>query len=333
MLAKEPGESLFMRIETLARRAWRTAYWLPQDFMLWMRHGRPQTLVYCGGGGFGDDLLLSSVLYEFHRRGIRRLGVITRLTELFANFPWVETVIPEEWRIIEATRYFGGRAIHPKYLVHSENPLLENPPQEHIIAAMCRSAGLNGTIELRPRLVLTEEEKSKGNLLRDQAVVQITGPGSPNYEPLKDWNPANYQAVINAFPEIAWIQLGSKNDPPLAGVKDLRGQTSIRKSAAILSQSGFYFGYVGFLMHLARAVDCPAVIVYGGREHPIQSGYPCNLNIFSEIECSPCWRRRLCPNGLKCMTGIPQAQVREAITTLMRREKTLPLETLEADLS
>jgi len=29
-------------------------------------------------------------------------------------------------------------------------------------------------------------------------------------------------------------------------------------------------------MHLARAVDCRAVIVYGGRERPEISGYICN---------------------------------------------------------
>ena len=42
-----------------------------------------------------------------------------------------------------------------------------------------------------------------------------------------------------------------------------------------------FVGQVGFLMHLARAVDCRAVIVYGGRETPAQSGYPCNENLYS----------------------------------------------------
>jgi len=61
---------------------------------------------------------------------------------------------------------------------------------------------------------------------------------------------------------------------------------------------------VGLLMHLARAVDCRSVIVYGGRETPAQSGYPCNVNLYSPVRCSPCWRLNTCPYDRACLAMI-----------------------------
>ena len=75
----------------------------------------------------------------------------------------------------------------------------------------------------------------------------------------------------------SFIQIGSTADPPLQRVRDLRGATGIREAAAILYHARLYVGTVGFLMHLARAVECPSVIVFGGREAPWQSGYVCNI--------------------------------------------------------
>ena len=50
-------------------------------------------------------------------------------------------------------------------------------------------------------------------------------------------------------------------------------------------------------MHMARAVDCPSVIVYGGRLRPDQIGYICNENLYNAVECSPCWLDTRCDFG------------------------------------
>ena len=85
----------------------------------------------------------------------------------------------------------------------------------------------------------------------------------------KQWYPERFQAVVDALQkEAEFIQLGSDEDPPLANVTDLRGATTIRQSAAILYQARLHLGHEGFLMHLARAVECPSVIVFGGRVAP-----------------------------------------------------------------
>jgi ADP-heptose:LPS heptosyltransferase len=118
----------------------------------------------------------------------------------------------------------------------------------------------------------------------------------------KEWYPARFQSVVDAIKtKFDVIQIGSKADAPLNGVLDLRGKTTIREAAALLANSIIFVGLVGFLMHLARAVDCRSVIVYGGRERPWQSGYSANVNLTGDTPCSPCWRWNTCDFDHECM--------------------------------
>ena len=117
------------------------------------------------------------------------------------------------------------------------------------------------------------------------------------------------------------VQLGLPTDPLLHGAEDLRGKKSLRESGAILASAAAFIGLVGFLMHLARAVDCPAVVVYGGREHPDQSGYVCNENLFTSLPCSPCWRWNSCDFEHRCMTDIHPEHVTAALARLLARPR------------
>jgi ADP-heptose:LPS heptosyltransferase len=113
--------------------------------------------------------------------------------------------------------------------------------------------------------------------------------------------------------EFDFVQLGAPTDPELPGSLDLRGKTTVRQSAAILSQSRLFIGLVSGLMHLARAVECRSVIVYGGREHPAQTGYSANENLYWTGPCSPCWQRNDCDFDRRCMSEILPEHVIDAV--------------------
>jgi len=124
------------------------------------------------------------------------------------------------------------------------------------------------------------------------------------------------QKVANALrDEYTIVQLGAPNDPKLEGCIDLRGRTTPRQSAAIIASSVLTVAQVGFLMHLTRAVDRPAVIIYGGREHPGQTGYSCNTNLYSALPCAPCWSWNRCDNPVEreCMKRISVDEVVHAV--------------------
>ena len=134
----------------------------------------------------------------------------------------------------------------------------------------------------------------------------------------KEWLFESYQEVINNLKSnYEFIQIGSSSDPLLESTIDMRGKLKLRESASILSNSLLYIGQVGLIMHLARAVNCISVIIYGGREKPWQSGYQCNINLYTDLECSPCWSY-VCPFDRLCLRHIKPQTVVESIENVIR---------------
>jgi hypothetical protein len=209
-------------------------------------------------------------------------------------------------------KLWGGEFILLNYGSWQEDQT--EPPSRHIIGEMSARAGIAGSISLRPYLTLTEDEEYSAAWARGSIVMQSSCMGGILPMRNKEWFVDRFQYVVNALrDEYKFIQLGSTTDPVLDHVDDLRGRTSIRESASILHHARLYVGTVGFLMHLARAVECPAVIVYGGREAPWQSGYISNVNLYSAMPCAPCWQWNSCDFDRKCMTDISVSEVVSAI--------------------
>jgi ADP-heptose:LPS heptosyltransferase len=184
-------------------------------------------------------------------------------------------------------------------------------------------------------MYLTDEEKALGRIESRQIVVQCVGDGSyGNVMRNKLYPKERFQTVIELIKRelrtegLKIIQLGGKGDPLLDDVTDLRGKTTLRQTAGIISQSDALIGTSGFLAHLARAVDCRSVIIYGGREHSYQSGYTCNENIDSYVECAPCWRWNGCEFNRKCMTMIEPNQVFDRLLEVLEKRDT----SVETDL-
>lgn len=186
---------------------------------------------------------------------------------------------------------------------------------KHILEVMADKAGLPD-IELQP-LIQFEVDPTPVFPEDNKLHIGIHSFGL-GFEPgVKDYTPEKWNEVIRlvkaADDRVAFVQLGAGTDPLLQGVTyNLRGMTSIQGSVSVLSQLDMFVGQVGFLMHAARAVDCPSVIVYGGSEKAAQSGYAENVNVESSPDCSPCWIKD-CPYDMKCMKQIQPEDVSEQI--------------------
>jgi Glycosyltransferase family 9 (heptosyltransferase) len=279
---------------------------------------RPPRIVLYFGEALGDNLLCTAVLRELRRRNVRPVWMMTRFPELFAPVADADAIIsPPDLRLEPVIQQFGGRLIVPSYTKHDwQNDAGDPVPPAHIIAMMCHLSGITGPVALRPYFQLREEEQSFGRLSPRQIAIQSSGGGAAMSMKNKEWLPERFQEVVDALrSDFSFVQIGSASDPPLDGAMDLRGKTSVRETAAVLSHSLGFVGLVGFLMHLARAVGCRSTVVYGGRELPRQSGYSCNENISNPLQCSPCWRWNRCEYEHACMTEIRS----ETVVAAMRR--------------
>jgi ADP-heptose:LPS heptosyltransferase len=278
-----------------------------------IRWGRP-SLVVTYGDGFGDHLLCTALFRELRKRGQSGLWMMSGHPPLFEGNADIDAVVPRDWRYPVLAKRWGGRSVMPDYAQIIEAEDRSIPPKRHIISCMCERAEISGEVTLRPYMYLTPEEKSRGQLAARQIAIQSSILSASMPIRNKEWKPERFQAVVNALRHAyTFVQVGSRNDPQLEGVIDMRGKCTVRQTAAIMSQSLVFVGLVGFLMHLARAVDCRSVIVFGGREAPWQSGYSCNENIFTPLPCSPCWLWSRCDHGHRCMNEIDAARVTRAV--------------------
>jgi hypothetical protein len=266
------------------------------------------------GGGIGDHLLCSGVFRALRERGEQRLWMMSNHPSLFKHNPDIDHVVPSHQFFISWAARVGARYEMLTYTRHIKDEDRDLPPSNHLIVNMCAMYGLEGRVAVRPYLHLTPDEKAAGRIGPRQIAVQSSILAAAYPIGTKEWYPARMQEVVNGLRgRYTIIQLGSPADPPMEGALDYRGKTSLRESAAILSQSLAFISAVGFLMHLARAVDCRAVVVFGGREHPSQSGYSCNENLFSPVPCAPCWLWNSCPYDRMCMQRISAADVLAAV--------------------
>jgi hypothetical protein len=290
----------------------------------------PRRILYFGFSP-GDDLLCTAALRELRKRSQSGAIMISNHPTLFLGNDDPAEVLPL-WRRYYPDRSTAaiGRRFARIWGCQFERleyaPLVgddrSRPPTRHIIAELCARVGMTGAVSLRPYFTLTNDEKSTAAWAEGSIVIQSSGMGAHHPIRNKQWHEERFQAVVDELhQDFAFIQLGSAGDLLLGHVNDLRGATSIRESAAILHHARLYIGTVGFLMHLARAVECPSVIVFGGREAPWQSGYVCNLNLHTPMPCAPCWRWSGCDFDRRCMSEISVSDVTRAIRDMMAKSR------------
>ena len=126
----------------------------------------------------------------------------------------------------------------------------------------------------------------------------------------KWWNLASYQAVVDHFQgKSHFVQCGEAHHwhPPLRGVTNLVGRTSLRDFVRLMYHARGVVCPVTLAMHLAAAIETPGapgrsrvrpcVVIAGGREPPHWEMYPTHQFISTSgmLPCcvqGGCWKSR-----------------------------------------
>jgi hypothetical protein len=278
------------------------------------RYGIPSHILFFGDS-LGDNLLLSIVAKELFNKGFTNIWIKCDHDFLFYHNPHVRLVLPFKTLLSKhLLRLLQVRIVHPVYSRYDVATDRDQIPEKHIILKMADSVGLKGSLVNKPDLYLTPAEIESGASCIKQIVIVTSTKDAKVPMRNKEWLIERYQQIVNKFYlDYQFIHLGARGDASLNNVLDLRGKTSVRESACILKNSLLMISHVGFMMHLARAVDCRAVIIYGGREKPEQSGYSCFENIYTDVACSPCWLHNTCDFDHRCMVSISADMVEKAV--------------------
>jgi ADP-heptose:LPS heptosyltransferase len=286
-------------------------------------------------GGIGDMLLLTVITRKIFNDTGRKVNLFSQYPQIFENNPSVNHVYSEEGLSYKARKFFRRNFKDITYRCWTNLlPGKANIFKAHVVEQFCHQLGLKGHVALKPDLVFDPDEIDsfeKKMITNPYVIVQSQASNSNHPQTTKNWGVNNIQEVVNFLGKNhTVIQLGSPKDARFQGVSNHCGKTTIRESGLLLKNAAIFIGLEGALMHMARAVDCPSVIVWGGRLKPSQIGYSCFENITVDMPCSPCWIPNACPHDLACMKEIKPTQVIEACEKILSQKKTeLPVDKIE----
>lgn len=257
----------------------------------------------------GDIVMLTAAIRDLHLNYPDQFltDVRTSVPDLWENNPYL-TPLKEEDPDVQVMK-----AEYP--LIHKSNTT-----PYHFIFGFMEHLNEKLNLSIKPTLFkgdihLTQEEKSWM-----PQVQEITGKptkywiidaGGKYDFTAKWWAPDRYQDVVNYFRgKIQFVQIGSPEHyhPPLEGVINLIGKTSMRQLIRLFFHADGVLTPVSLPMHLAAAVDVrpgmpknrPCVVVAGGRE-PVQwEAYPHHQFIHTNgaLYCCDqggCWASRVKP--------------------------------------
>ena len=256
-------------------------------------------------GALGDVLMCTPALRELHK-----FNPNCRVT-FFTDYPGFVEGLPG----VEAVRPYADRSGQSLELIYETSI----PPQRHIAKIFGDCIGVD-VQDTRPRCRLDAAVAARWHdrlcgLSRPIAAInRSAGPWTPN----KDWPDAYWVELIEQLcTNGSVVEIGAQRSDPSdvqnAKYLDLRGQTTISDLVAVLAASDVHVGPISGPVHIAAALNLPSVVIYGGYEHPVGSSYPGNIDLFTELPCSPCWLRHGCPYDRKCLHQISPLEVARSV--------------------
>jgi len=242
----------------------------------------------------GDILMLTAAVRDLHRAypGQFQTYVETSASDLWENNPLVSRSAPT-----------GGHC----RVLNMHYPLVNQSNQRpvHFLQGYAEflASQLDLTIpitEFHGDVHLAPEERAWTNQVQERFRYSgrfwiIMAGGKYDFT-TKWWPTTYYQEVVNHFlGRIQFVQCGESGHwhPPLTGVFNLVGQTSLRQFIRLMYHADGVICPVTFAMHLSAAVPTqsrrlrPCVVVAGGREPPHWESYP-GHHFLHTIGCLPC---------------------------------------------
>jgi lipopolysaccharide heptosyltransferase II len=186
-----------------------------------------------------------------------------------------------------------------------------------------------------PRSAISRVDALLGQYGANRANLVVMAPGTV-WE-TKHWGTDKFAQVARHFLSkgFAVILTGSQRERVVCeevaasapGAVDLAGMTTLSELAALISRSIVNITNDSGPMHLAVALDRPAISIFGPTD-PIWIGpyRRTDAVLRADLECSPCYLRKVkhCPHDHDCMRSVsPLAVIERAENLLSARRDTL----------
>jgi hypothetical protein len=247
--------------------------------------------------GWGDELMAAGQarkVYEQTGRAVQIVGIDRRArwSELWQGIPYI--VGP------------GARA--------APNTILNGPNARPYVTSKSATRWFWQPFVPTPaQPSLNMLERMVGKLVAGAVVIEptIKDRASPN----KAWTPGRWAELVEALPDVEFVQLGPPGLIPLDRVRHVVTR-SFREAIGALSGAAAYVGPEGGLHHAAAAVGIPAVVLFGGFIAPENTGYKEHRNLFTGGYA--CGSRVPCGHCQKAMNDITVQLVADSLRGVLR---------------
>lgn len=190
-------------------------------------------------------------------------------------------------------------------LVEMHYPLVHQSNQRavHFLEGYCDFLGGALGVKVpclvnRPLVYLSRQEKSWVSQVQEitgrPTAYWVLNAGYKTDYTTKHW--PHYQEIVDRLlGRVLFVQVGRTEHchRPLRGVLDLIGKTDDRQLIRLVANSQGVVCGTTFLMHLAAALEKPAVVLAGGREPRAWNQYPLST-VLGSVGALPCCRQHAC---------------------------------------
>lgn len=255
-------------------------------------------VVILRGYGIGDQLSITPLIYHLSKKS--RVIVVSSNAELFQNLK-IELVKPKG-KLGCVYYNFLRRSLHSNIIGISEIPLSINNKKRLLFEAILHKRKdilkKYRNLDKKPVILFGKDEidvisKKYDTLLKKDFGIVASEIKNSRLADVKNIGIKKIQKVINKTQKsIRWVQIGLKEDTPLAHVIDLRGKTSLRELFFVVSKSKLVFTQEGILTHISAAFKIPCVTTYSGYHYPEISLYKNVIPVQPKPLplCAYCWK-------------------------------------------
>jgi len=213
--------------------------------------------------------------------------------------------------------------------------ILTQTVQRHVTLGLPRTATLPPEIP-RPKLTVNIENQQRliDHFKLDNKTPTIALMPGAEYGPAKRWPEEHYAELTGMLMNEGFQVLifGSEKEAPLADkiislsgkeALNLCGKTRLEDAIDLIASCNAAVSNDSGLMHIAAAVNCPIVAIYGSSTPDYTPPLSENASIiYHRLDCSPCFKRE-CPLGhTDCLHGINAEEVYETLNPVILRSKT-----------
>jgi lipopolysaccharide heptosyltransferase II len=284
------------------------------------------------GPGAGRDIRDLLGLIRRMRAGRYDLCLVLERSPLFTILPWLAG-IPARAGIDSS-----GRGFALNVRVPWDESLHEADLYLSVAGALgCSVKGHHLRFEPGPEATAAVERNWRDQDVHAPVVAIAPGGGAnPGMDlPEKRWPAERFAALADRLHEdhgATILVLGGPADQATCTAMreamrspslDLCGSAPFAERGALLRRCNLYIGNDSGPTHLAVAVDCPVVAIFGPTDVGLYGPYHARARaVHRDLPCSPCFvhgRFPPCPNRHACMRGLAVADVLAACRELLPR--------------